>query len=187
MVLPLQGSASMPVGYEIERKYLVEFPDIGNIDICRKTAICQTYLSRSESGLQRRVRFLEDNGTVSYTYTEKRFLTAVTREEKEYSISREEYERLLNEADHECVPVQKVRFCFEFGGQLFELDTYPFSDKLAILETELENPDSAVKFPEYINIIKEVSADERYSNASLACAGKFPEDINLPLRRNGDN
>lgn len=161
--------------FEIERKYLVEFPDISNLDVCKTISICQTYLLREDKDLQRRVRSLEINGVTTYTYTEKRFLSPVTREEKEYEIDMNEYEKLLLEADNECVPIQKVRYCFDYKGQLFELDTYPYSDKLAILEIELGSPEQVVYFPETINVIKEVTADSRYSNAALASAGAFPE------------
>ena len=61
--------------------------------------------------------------------------------------------------------------------QQFELDIYPFSEKLAILELELENPSQEIHFPDYINVIKEVSDDGRYSNAALSKAGTFPAEI----------
>ncbi len=165
----------MAAEFEIERKYLVEFPELSSLDKCITISICQTYLVKGDNDLQRRVRRLEVDGAVSYTYTEKRFLTPVTREEKEYEIDKAEYEKCLLEADSECVPIEKVRYCFDYKGQLFELDTYPYSDRLAILEIELENPEQRVYFPDVINVIKEVTGDGRYSNAALASAGAFPE------------
>ncbi|MBE6861817.1 MAG: CYTH domain-containing protein [Ruminococcus sp.] len=165
----------MAAEYEIERKFLVEFPDVSSLDACRTISICQTYLLKTDEDIQRRVRRLDINGEVTYTYTEKRFLTPVTREENEFEIDKSEYENLLREADCECVPIEKVRYCFEFKGQLFELDTYPYSDSLAILEIELESTEQKICFPDYINVIKEVTGDGRYSNAALASAGKFPE------------
>ena len=165
----------MGKNYEIERKFLVEFPDVSELDIKRKIGIVQTYLKRGENGSQRRVRSVNENGKVKYTYTEKVFLTAVTREENEYEISGEEYKLLLSEFRKDCPPVEKVRYCFDYHGQLFELDTYPFSDKLAIMELELDSPDQIIDFPENVRVIRDVSADRRYSNAALASAGAFPE------------
>lgn len=166
----------MAAGLEIERKFLVEFPDIKKLDVRRKISIVQTYLHRGKNDSQRRVRRLEENETVSYTYTEKVFISPTIREETEYEISRGEYEKLLSEADKELIPVDKVRFCFNYKDQLFELDTYHFSDKLAIMELELDSPEQAIDFPGSVRVIKDVTADSRYSNASLSAAGAFPCD-----------
>lgn len=160
---------------EIERKFLVEFPDIKLLCIKRKISIVQTYLISGNNQNQRRIRKININGSINYTYTEKTFLTPVTRKETECNINKKEYNRLLGQSNPDCSPVQKVRYIFEYKQQLFELDTYPFSDKLAILELELSDPDQKIFFPDCIKIIREVSDDSRYSNAALANAGNFPE------------
>ena len=43
------------------------------------------------------------------------------------------------------------------------------------MELELENPEQEIFFPDYINIVKEVTGINEYSNASLANAGMFPK------------
>ena len=48
---------------EIERKFLVELPDLGSLDVRRKICITQTYLNRGENNEQRRVRRISENGT----------------------------------------------------------------------------------------------------------------------------
>ena len=161
--------------YEIERKFLVEFPDISRLDLKKKVEILQTYLKNDENELQRRVRKMTVNGKVVYTYTEKLFLTPVTRKEMEYEIDESEYLRLIAQARDDCAPIEKVRYCCEYKNQLFELDTYPFSRDMAILELELESPDQEICFPDKIRIIKEVTEDSSYANAALATAGAFPE------------
>ncbi len=161
--------------YEIERKFLICLPELDKLNITSRTAITQTYLKNTESDAQRRVRRSESGGVCSYTYTEKVFVTAVTRKEFEISIDEAEYLRLLTQAREDCAPVEKVRYCFEYRSQMFEMDVYPFSDKLAILELELENDQQEIYFPDTIKIIKEVSDDGRYSNAALASAASFPE------------
>lgn len=160
--------------YEIERKFLVEFPDVSELDVKRRIGIIQTYL-KSVNGTQRRVRSVDENGSVKYTYTEKVFLTPVTREENEYEISGDEYRSLLSHDRRDCPPVEKVRYCFDYHDQLFELDTYPFSDKLAIMELELGSPEQKIDFPDNVKVLREVSSDVRYSNSALASAGAFPE------------
>lgn len=164
----------MAKGLEIERKFLVEFPDIKKLDVKRKTSIIQTYLHRGKNNSQRRVRRLEEDGTVYYTYTEKIFISPTTREETEFEISHSEYEKLLKDADKELVPVDKTRFCFNYKDQLFELDTYPFSRKLAVMELELDSPGQVIDFPDNVRVIKDVTADSSYSNAALSAAGAFP-------------
>ena len=174
-------------GYEIERKFLVGMPDIMALDIKRKIAITQTYLVSGENNAQRRVRRIIDGDRVIYTYTEKLFLTPVTRREMEYEIDEKEYGMLILQARSDCAPIEKVRYCFSFNDQLFELDTYPFSNSLAIMELELKSPDQAIDFPDNVIVIKEVTGEDRYSNAAMATAGRFPEEDILVKAQNGEN
>lgn len=162
--------------YEIERKFLVKLPNINELNVREITKIIQTYLTEGENNLQRRVRKIDCNGEISYTYTEKHFITAITRKELEYNINEVEYLRLIKQARTGSVPVEKTRFVFEYKNQLFELDVYPFSDMLAIMELELNAPDQQIYFPDNIEIVKEVTEDGRYANAALADAGAFPEE-----------
>lgn len=169
-------SVNTTANLEIERKFLVELPDVSALDVRRKAAIVQTYLSDGEGGSQRRVREITENGSVRYTYTEKRFRTAVVRDESERGISAEEYRQLLLQAKKELVPVEKVRYAFDYKDQLFELDTYPFSDVYAIMELELCDPEQTIDFPDNVKIVREVTAEKEYSNAALAAAGRFPDN-----------
>lgn len=165
----------MSKGYEIERKFLVEMPDIHDLDVKRTLNIVQTYLTDGENNVQRRVRCISENGKVRYVYTEKIFITAVTRKETEYQIDSHEYKRLIVQARENCSPVTKTRYCFDYRGQLFELDVYPFSESLATMELELDSETQEIVFPDNVDILKEVTGNPAYSNASLAVAGAFPE------------
>lgn len=165
----------MSVNLEIERKFLVELPEMKYLDIRRELGILQTYLENGSNNSQRRVRKITENKSVEYFYTEKIFISAVERQETEYEIDSSEYLKLLSEKKNGCVPIEKRRICFDFRNQLFELDIYPFSDRLAILELELENTEQEIFFPDYINVLKEVTGISEYSNASLANAGVFPK------------
>ncbi len=161
---------------EIERKFLVVLPDLNRLDVKRKIEIMQTYLKRGSNDSQRRVRKIIENGSVFYTYTEKVFVSPVVREENESEITADEYVRLLEQSDKSCAPVEKIRYCFNYSDQLFELDVYPFSNDYAIMELELDFPEQKIYFPECVNVLKDVSDDKRYSNASLALAASFPEE-----------
>lgn len=161
---------------EIERKFLVEYPDVKNLNVLRCADILQTYLSDGTNGSQRRVRRITENGEVRYTYTEKIFRSASVREENEKEISADEYSELIGQAKHGCTPVEKTRYAFDHIGQVFELDCYSFSDRFAIMELELGSEEQKIVLPEYINVICDVTANRAYSNAALANAGAFPEE-----------
>lgn len=163
---------------EIERKFLVKFPDICKLDVKRKIGIVQTYLTNGENHSQRRVRRIDENGRISYTYTEKIFLDPAVREENEYGITKQEYDKLLFERK-EGTPIRKIRYCFDYHDQLFELDTYPFSDKFAIMELELEDLKQEIDFPDNVYVLKDVTGDSKYSNSALANAGEFPESVTI--------
>ena len=49
-----------------------------------------------------------------------------------------------------------------------EIDVYPFWNDKAIAEIELSDENASVEFPPKIKVIKEVTEDEAYKNASLA-------------------
>ena len=161
---------------EIERKFLVGFPDIEQLDITEKLDILQTYLKDGEGYSQRRVRRICKNEAVSYVYTEKIFYSAEVRKETEYEISKDEYSRLASEKKADSDPIKKTRIRFLYKNQHFELDIYPFSDSYAILELELETPGQEIFFPDYINVVKEVTGVDAYSNSALGRAESFPED-----------
>lgn len=164
----------MKNSYEIERKFLVAMPDVSQLDVSEKWEIIQTYLTRGENDSQRRVRKIKSEGITSYTYTEKIFLSHSVRKEFEKEISQQEYDNLIAQADSKLAPVVKIRYRFSFRNQLFELDVYNFENELAIMELELENLEQEIFLPDFINVIKEVTDDRRYSNSSLANAGEFP-------------
>lgn len=162
-------------GYEIERKFLVRIPDTDSLDVKRKLDITQTYLNNGENNTQRRVRRISEDGNVRYIYTEKLFITAVTRREMEYEIDEPEYNRLIVQAREDYAPINKVRYCFDYRSQLFELDIYPFSDSLAVMELELDSEEQEIDLPDSVDVIKEITGNPDYSNAAMATAGAFPE------------
>lgn len=167
---------------EIERKFLI-LQTAELFEKCsEKTDIVQTYLIKTDPSIQRRVRSMTTNGTTKYFYTEKRFISASTREENEREITREEYESLRSEADTALVPIIKTRHILNYNSQRFEIDSYPFSQSLASMELELSDENQAICFPPFADIIKEVTGDKRYSNATLAKNGCFPEEEQPPKK-----
>ena len=163
-----------PIPLEIERKYLIRLPDEGLLDSLadRRDWIEQTYLT-AEKGTTERVRARRSpGGQAQYTHTVKRRISALTREEREEEISREEYEALLRRADPALAVIQKTRWCIPFAGHTLEVDIFPFWADRALLEVELGGEGEAVTLPDWLQVIREVTADKRYTNRALA--GQVP-------------
>lgn len=167
-----------PQPLEIERKYLILMPSPERLsaESTRRIEITQTYL-RSEAGISsRRVRRSRDRDGERLYYTEKERLTDATRIEREREITPAEYAALLAEADEERRPIEKTRWCVPWEGHTLEIDVFPFWDDRAFCEVELAAEDERVSLPGWIEVVREVTADRRYTN--LALAREIPrEDI----------
>ena len=154
--------------YEIERKYLIRYPDLKLLNSSAdKTEITQTYL-RTRDGRTARVRKRGLDGAYVYTHTQKTRISDVKRIELEREISEEEYTRLLEDADPARSVIHKDRYCLTYREQMFEIDVYPFWTDRAIMEIELDDEGQDILFPPFIEIISEVTSDKRYTNSSLA-------------------
>ena len=90
------------------------------------------------------------------------------RIEKEKRLSKEEYLDLLMSADPELRQIRKTRYCLSENGYYYEIDIFPFMRDKAIMEIELKDENEEIIFPEFINVIKEVTDDISYKNHSLA-------------------
>lgn len=159
-----------PEPFEIERKYLIEYPDIDwleNEPNCRRIEIIQTYL-KSDADEEIRVRQRGINGNYIYFKTIKKKVSDIKRVEIEKRLSQEEYLALLMEADTSKRQIRKTRYCLMYKGQYFEVDVYPFWNDKAIAEIELSDENASIVFPKQIRVIKEVTTDESYKNAFLA-------------------
>ncbi len=159
-----------PEPLEIERKYLIEYPDIAwleNEPNCRRIEIIQTYL-KSDADEEIRVRQRGINGNYIYFKTTKKKVSDIKRIEIEKRLSQSEYLTLLMDADTAKRQIRKTRYCLTYEGQYFEIDVYPFWNDKAIAEIELSDENAEVVFPKQIKIIKEVTDDGSYKNASLA-------------------
>lgn len=159
-------------GLEIERKYLIKRPDEAVLSAqpgCVAVKVQQVYLKSTVPGVSRRVRRWEENGRVDYRRTEKRRISAVTREETETEISAAEFEtRKRDEADPRCRVIDKVRYRIPFEGQLIEIDVFPFWQRQALAEVELEGEEQPVTLPPYLTVIREVTEDGRYTNRAIS-------------------
>ena len=156
-------------GIETERRYLIRMPDTDWLETNASfTDIVQTYLKTGDGGSRSRLRARSDKRGTVYTFTEKRRISDTSREERERELSREEYLAMLPLADPERRRIEKRRYVYIYEGQSFEIDVYPFWQDRAIMELELEGEDAPVYLPPDIELVREVTGDRRYTNASLA-------------------
>lgn len=170
LVAEISAFLGEPEPFEIERKYLIEYPDITwleNEPNCQRIEIIQTYL-KSDTGEEVRVRQRGINGNYIYFKTVKKRISDIKRVEVEKRLSGAEYLTLLMEADTSKRQIRKTRYCLTYNGQYFEIDVYPFWNDKAIAEIELRDENTQVSFPKQLKVIREVTEDESYRNASLA-------------------
>lgn len=170
LVSEISSFLGEPESFEIERKYLIEYPDISwleNEPNCQRIEIIQTYL-KSNADEEVRVRQRGINGNYIYFKTVKKKISDIKRVEVEKRLSQSEYLTLLMEADTAKRQIRKTRYCLTYKGQYFEIDIYPFWNDKAIAEIELSDENAEIIFPSQIKVIKEVTEDESYKNASLA-------------------
>ena len=166
---------STPV--EIERKYVIRMPDIS---IMRAqtgytvSEIHQTYLT-SHAGVTHRVRMRVFPDKIVYTETKKVRIDAMSAYEDEREISEDEYLELIGCIAPDTHTLTKSRHTFTSYGQTFEVDIYPEWTRTCILETELSSRDETVTMPDFISVVKEVTGDKKYSNASMS--REFPVEL----------
>lgn len=170
LIAEIRSFLGEPEPMEIERKFLIEYPDIKwleRLPNCRKVDIIQTYLV-SGNGDELRVRQRGENGSYICFKTRKRLIDGMKRIELEERLSQEEYMRLLMEADPTKRPIRKTRYCLTWDNQYFEIDVYPFWKDRAVAEIELSDENTPIRFPKELKVIREVTDDPTYKNAALA-------------------
>ncbi len=170
LIAEISSFLGEPEPYEIERKYLIEYPDLNWLEAipnCQRIEIIQTYL-RSEGDEEVRVRQRGCDGNYVYFKTTKKTINSLKRVEIEQKLSEREYLCLLMNADTTRRQIRKDRYCLTYQNQYFEIDVYPFWEDKAIAEIELSDENAEVVFPEQIKVIREVTDEEAYKNASLA-------------------
>lgn len=158
------------MAYEIERKFLIEYPDVNELEAypnSTKSEIAQTYLL-TDDGFTSRIRKRTTNGATKYIFTEKKRVNDVKCIENEREITKEEYNDLLRLADPERRTVEKTRYCLPYGERVVEIDIYPFWTDRAIAEVEMEDEGERVLLPGFIKVIREVTAEKAYKNVALA-------------------
>jgi|GEM_PF-31222 len=160
-----------PEPFEIERKFLIRRPDLTlleNMPNCSEVDIIQTYLCSDQPNLEVRVRQRGKDGNYIYTETVKKRISKMKRVETERRITQREYLTLLMNADTKRRQIRKVRYCLTANNHYLEIDIFPFWQKIALLEIELSDENQQINLPDFIEVVREVTDDMRYTNRALA-------------------
>ncbi len=176
-LLKLLANTALDGGYEIERKFLIKYPDIeylSSLSNCRAVNMEQVYLKRGPAGESMRVRKSWEQGSIVFVKTEKQKISDTVRIEREYEISAKEYEIELENRDITLNTISKTRYCLMYNDVYYEIDVFPFWKKQAYLEVELSSENEKVEIPPFLKVIREVTEDRRYTNHSLA--GNVPNE-----------
>ncbi|MBQ7352171.1 MAG: AAA family ATPase [Clostridia bacterium] len=170
LISEISGFLGEPQPYEIERKFLIKYPNISSIKnpTLKCVEIIQTYLHSQNENEEIRIRQRGADGNYTYTKTIKKAISPIKRVEIEKRISKDEYLDLLMNSDTNKKQIRKTRYCMIHNDHYFEIDIYPFWNDKAIMEVELLSEDEIVSFPDEIEIIKEVTNDNSYKNYNLA-------------------
>ena len=159
-----------PEPYEIERKFLIEIPDLEyleSLETCEKVQIVQTYLKSNEDE-EVRIRQRGSNSSFTYSKTRKINISNLKRIEVETRLTAEEYINELLNADPERGQIIKDRYCLSYNNQYFEIDIYPFWKDKAIAEIELSSENQKIDLPPFLEVIEEVTDNISYRNSEIA-------------------
>lgn len=173
----MKGGVKVKIPVEIERKFVIAMPSLfllSTLEGYSSSEIEQTYLN-SDSGVTRRVRARKYQDRTVYTETKKVRIDKMSAHEDEREITKDEYDNLLLERIFDTVTLFKTRHTFVYRGRIFEVDIYPYWERTAILEVELDSRDMKIDMPAFIKVIAEVTGDIRYSNAAMS--KEFPKEL----------
>ncbi len=160
----------IPKPLEIERKFLIEYPDLeflNSINTCRKVPITQAYIETPEDG-KFRIRKRGEGRDAVYIKTVKQKINELTRIEMEDYISEEEYYDYLNKNEFVQGVISKDRYCIALNSTYYELDVYPFFNDRATFEIELLDENQPYELPDFVKLIREVTFEKQYKNKYLS-------------------
>lgn len=154
---------------ERERRWTVKLakhPSVEYVDLY----IEQLYIYGEDDKFDRlrRSRLSYGNQWV-YVWNNKKNVSLGEKLESECQITKEEFDELAFKQVEGSTIVKKMRRIFSYDGWRWELD-YFLEPRfgLIILEVELPSLNVAIELPPWIEVEKEITGDELYSNFSIS-------------------
>ncbi len=169
LVSEISALLGEPEPFEIERKFLIETPDLAWLESlpgCRRVEIEQCYLP-TVSDERLRIRKWVENGQAIYYKTRRRHVNG-QRLEVEERLTQRSYKEMLEEAGEALQLLRKTRYSLQYDGQLFQLDVYPFWQEQAVVKIELNEENGEVRLPPELKLIREVTGEREFKDYALA-------------------
>lgn len=150
--------------FYIEKKYLIRIPDISYLDKlggCSKVKMTLTYLNGSSEQCDIKLLLRDEDG--------KKFYHKIIKGNNQKStipLSADEY---IDELDNKMIdrnPIVKCRYSFIYHSVYYKIDIFEDKD-FSILEVDLLSSHEIVRFPSFIEVLKDVSDDINYKNYNL--------------------
>ncbi|BFZ18641.1 hypothetical protein BsWGS_21680 [Bradybaena similaris] len=138
--------------------------------------VVHDYLVTPSRKMQARLRKRGQAGKWTYTHTIRRPEINDQSVELRMPITQKDYEVLMAQKDQQHFTVFKIRRCFLWNNQYFQLDMYqepapPRCKDLILLETFTTERDTPT-LPSFLTIDREVTSDPNYSMFNLSRKGE---------------
>lgn len=172
LVEEVMAFLGLPIPIQSQRKYLLsQDTNLMSLPVdCTRVEIRQTYLTEKD-GVERRVsRWSYGANDPIYFYTEKEAIGkgSLYRFRREDQITPDDYILLLGQRDRNRQEISKSRYCFVWDHQYFNVDVFRQPDSLFLLEVQTSRVRQEVVIPDFLDVIREVTDDPSYLNASIA-------------------
>lgn len=158
-----------PEPMDKKHKYLIQMPDMSAM-IVKYGAVPfnmkQHYLVETNPTIERRIRQQKNGSDNLFFYTEKHTQPDSSKWDTERPISQKEYNQYLLEVDPQLQEVRKTKYRFNYQGQRFEIDVYPFSQDKAVLFCYADHDE--IQLPPEIRVLQDVTGVLDYKNKTLA-------------------
>jgi hypothetical protein len=168
---------------ETRRRFLIKYPNEDYFESdtsCRKVEILQTYLMSGKNE-EVYVRQRGINGDFTFTKFVKHDAGDPAHPiELESRLERDDYVKLLINADPDMTPIRKTRYCFldQANHHYFEIDTFPEPRKYALLDVDVRDKLEEVRLPAWIEVVDEVTYDPRFHSYEIArTGGRLPMKV----------
>ncbi|GFO43175.1 trpl translocation defect protein 14 [Plakobranchus ocellatus] len=162
----------------VKRKFLVSnMKDEAHFPHYQEFHVVHDYLVTPSRKMQARLRRRGQNGSWTYTHTIRRPEINDQSVELRMPISEKDYEILMAQRDDQHYTVFKIRRCFLWNNQYFQLDMYqdpapPGCKGLMLLETFTTLKDLP-ELPHFLQVEREVTNDPKYSMFNLSQKGIY--------------
>ncbi len=150
----------------IEKKYLIKMPDINQLlknKHCRRVHVKQHYIIDDTRKEKEKIVLRRENKKNLYYKVNKK-----DNVKYKISLSADDYINRLENEDTKFYHIYKDRYYYIYDSRCIKIDVFPFWNDKAILEVDLLNERETIKLPKFIEVIEEVTDNEKYKNYYLA-------------------